>query len=141
MLIAIVDLSKLNGGTMNKLKINYSLYKKFCKQINSGEWFVDKSDTSSYNIGGENTVFYITNSRTGQQLWISNSFVCFSDYDYHRHYEPEFINVFGLFKLAAWIKAAPLIFKARIHNANITKLKLIKSRNAKINALLNKYDE
>ena len=103
----------------------YENYKKFCKQIDDGEWVVDKHDMSSYAINGKGKVYTITRFNHGkEQLWISNGFMCFSDYNYDRPQDHMTINVFGLFKLAAWIKATPLIFKARRWNLEFTRLKI-----------------
>ena len=118
-----------------KLKLRYRYYKSFCKQVDLGEWVVNKRDWSSYNINGEGSAYYITNSRSGQQLWIANGFLSFSDYNYDR-YDFQTINVFGLLKLAAWVKATPVIFKARMHNAKIIKLKIKRDREKAEAALL-----
>ena len=106
-----------------QLSERYKYYKRFCGQIKSNEWTVDKYDMSSYSINGENTAHCIVNSRTGDKLWIANSFLSFNDYNYSRSYDLITIDGFGVFKLAAWLRAHKVISLAKAHNIKIANLK------------------
>lgn len=119
---------------MIKLKEYYSYYKKFCDQVDAGEWSFDKSCSTRDSINGENKVYTIENTVTGQELWIPNGYVFLSDYKYER-YDMQNIDVFGFFKLAAWLKVKPIIVKVKKHNAKIKKLKKQRDVNEKENAV------
>jgi hypothetical protein len=125
-----------------QIKIHYGLYKKFCNQIDNNEWFVDKLSFTSWAIDNEGNVFCIT--RDGkykrEELWVANGLAFFSNYDYHRH-ECQTIDVFGMFKLAAWIKATPLILKVRKHNFEFNIKRIKKWQEDKRNALNNIYKD
>jgi len=99
----------------------------------NGEWRGKTEDSSSYAINGQNTVHVLINDKTGQQLWMTNGFCSFCDYNYNRPYELMDIDVFGIFKLAAWFKATPIILKARIHNIKIHRLKRQKKTKDRMN--------